>query len=406
MTLSKSRRNIALALVSFALGMLYFIPYIRFSFYDQTLAVYGIDNTQLGTLGSVYGVVAIVCYVVSGFLTARFEAKNLMAISCFATAGASLWLAQLPGYETLLVIYGLMAVFTIATAWSPYTVILRNLGTDEEQGRIFGGSEAYRNLFSAAFGFVAIWLFGLFANEFLGYQGMLYVSAGIYVLFGILCFLLLPKVGVAKPEEQSESKISSLATLKMPGLWLMGLFLFSCYSVITTQAGYLGTYTTQVLGLDANTASALALVRFYLLPILAGIIGGVVVDKSKSRGMFFVIIMVALVASCIISPLVGNMVVLSIAVTTLLSFLAMTVLSTYWSVMGDCGIPLEYTAVASGIISCIAFLPDAYVTIIIGNWLDTNAVDGFNKMFIWMAVWSAVAAVLAFIIHKKAKTNK
>ena len=28
--------------------------------------------------------------------------------------------------------------------------------------------------------------------------------------------------------------------------------------------------------------------------------------------------------------------------------------------MGECGIPLKYVAIASGIVSCIAYLPDAY----------------------------------------------
>lgn len=69
----EKNRNLALIIVSFAVGMCYFIPYIRFSFYDQTLEVFSINNTQMGILGSVFGAVAIVCYLISGFLAEKLQ---------------------------------------------------------------------------------------------------------------------------------------------------------------------------------------------------------------------------------------------------------------------------------------------------------------------------------------------
>ncbi len=38
MELTKTKRNFLVTLLSFMVGMIYFIPYIRISFYDQTIA--------------------------------------------------------------------------------------------------------------------------------------------------------------------------------------------------------------------------------------------------------------------------------------------------------------------------------------------------------------------------------
>lgn len=405
--MTKTRRNLSLVLVSFAVGMCFFIPYIRFSFYDQTLEVFGINNTQMGLLGSVYGFIAIFGYLVSGFLANKFEAKKLIALSCFVGAAITVWLAQIPSFNVLLVIYALYAVFSIATLWSPYLVIVRNLGNENEQGRLMGISDSMRNLFAAIAGFISIALFTSFVNAKSGYVAMLYASVVLYIIFGILSLVLLPKISETQQQasEEAPQKVSVMQALKVPGVWLMALFIFACYNAIIVQTNYLGTYTTQILGIPANLSSLFSLLRNYIIPIGAGILGGIIVDKSKSKTLSFAVMLATFGVISILVPVMENMTVVAIIVTMFISLLALMLLSTYWSIMSDCNIPVEYTPMATGIISCIAYIPDAYNTIIIGRWLDADPISGFNRMFVWLAVWCLVAAVIALVIHKKFNKN-
>lgn len=405
--MTKTRRNLSLVLVSFAVGMCFFIPYIRFSFYDQTLEVFGINNTQMGLLGSVYGFIAIFGYLVSGFLANKFEAKKLIALSCFVGAAITVWVAQIPSFNVLLVIYALYAVFSIATLWSPYLVIVRNLGNENEQGRLMGISDSMRNLFAAIAGFISIALFTSFVNAKSGYVAMLYASVVLYIIFGILSLVLLPKISETQQQasEEAPQKVSVMQALKVPGVWLMALFIFACYNAIIVQTNYLGTYTTQILGIPANLSSLFSLLRNYIIPIGAGIVGGIIVDKSKSKPLSFAVMLAAFGVISILVPVMENMTVVAIIVTMFISLLALMLLSTYWSIMSDCNIPVEYTPMATGIISCIAYIPDAYNTIIIGRWLDADPISGFNRMFVWLAVWCLVAAVIALVIHKKFNKN-
>ena len=219
--MSKSRRNLILVFVSFCVGMLFFIPYIRFSFYDQTLSVFGINHTQMGLLGSAYGAVAIAGYFVSGLLANRFEPKKLIALSCFATGIITVWLALIPSFTQMVVIYVLYSIFTIATLWSPYLVIIRELGSDSEQGRLFGLSDSMRNVFSAIAGFAFVYIFSLFANESAGYKGMLYVSVGLYAIFGILLSYLSfiqEMLQKARPILKRKKRIKSLLKILLRSL--------------------------------------------------------------------------------------------------------------------------------------------------------------------------------------------
>ena len=408
MKISKGKRNLILVFVSFCVGMLFFIPYIRFSFYDQTMSVFGINNTQMGLLGSIYGAVAIAGYFFSGILANRIEPKVLIAVSCFATGLITVWLAAIPAFSSLIVIYVLYSVFSICPLWSPYLVIIRELGGEEEQGRLFGISDSMRNVFSALAGFLFVFIFGMFANEVAGYKGMLYISVGLYMVFGVLSLLILPALHLQKTEKSTsaaskEGRVTVMDALKLPGVWLMGIFIFSCYSAIITQTNYLGTFSTVILGFDENVSSALAVTRNYLLPILAGIIGGFIVDKAENRIAAFIVLLAALAGLCIATMLTAGTPGICNILTMFLATVAMMILATYWSVMSDCGIPESHTAIATGIVSCICYLPDAFITIIIGRWLDADLVSGFNKMFLWMAFWTLAAIAVAVIMLVRRK---
>ena len=409
MKTANKNKYLILLFVSFCVGMLYFIPYIRFSFYDQTLAVFNINNTQMGLLGSIFGIIAVPGYFLSGILADRFEPRILIALSCFGTGLATVWMASIPGFTALIIIYIIYSFCTIALLWSPYLVIVRALGNDDEQGRLFGMSDAMRNVFSALAGFLFVYIFGLFASAAGGYRGMLYVSVVLYIIFGILCLIILPKIYTGRETEDKpdslQHKASLMEALKIPGVWLMGIFIFACYSAIITQTNYLGTFTTVVLGFDESVSSVFAVFRNYLIPCLSGIAGGYFVDKAKSRSKAFMVLLGLLAAACGAVLITRGTPALCNVLTMFLSFFAMMILATYWSMMSECGIEERYTAVATGIVSCICYLPDAFITIIIGRWLDQDLASGFVKMFIWMIFWSVVAIVMAAVIllrNKKA----
>ena len=60
------QNRIVIMLVALAGMSVYLLPYFRYYYYDAYVSYFGINDLQMGTLGSIYGVLAIVGYCLGG----------------------------------------------------------------------------------------------------------------------------------------------------------------------------------------------------------------------------------------------------------------------------------------------------------------------------------------------------
>ena len=58
-------------LIAFAGSIIYGLPYFRQYYYDAYVEIYNLTNTQMGTLGSAYGLLGLVSYFIGGVLAQR-----------------------------------------------------------------------------------------------------------------------------------------------------------------------------------------------------------------------------------------------------------------------------------------------------------------------------------------------
>lgn len=104
--LTRRKRNIILILLSFLAGMVYFIPYFQLTYYDQMIRILGLTNTQLGFIGTAVALVNFICYIPSGYMADKFDAKLLLILSAVGMAVTSLVYSLLPSYTIVLIIHG------------------------------------------------------------------------------------------------------------------------------------------------------------------------------------------------------------------------------------------------------------------------------------------------------------
>ena len=79
--------------------LIYLLPYVLPRIFRPTfLEVFNLNNLQLGSLFSVYGIVAILSYLYGGVLSDKFQPKILIATSLFFTAFGGLVLSTYPSY--------------------------------------------------------------------------------------------------------------------------------------------------------------------------------------------------------------------------------------------------------------------------------------------------------------------
>ena len=414
--MNKGKRNIVLVVLSVIAGIMYLTPLLRFSFYDQMAKALQLTDIEMGTLGSIYGLFCVIGYLPSGFLAEKFNTKKLLIFSNMAMCLTTIWYSTYPGFSALVFIHALFGIFSVGTFWSPYLKAIRNLGSENEQGRLFGMSEGIRGVAQTAVAFSCLGAMGMFATVTAGFRSLLLINAGVFALLMLAVIIFVPdfdrkqhtkvKEALAPKTEESVMKIA-LTTLGNSSTWIC-IFLIICgYTLWTTVNGYIGTYCTRVLLISDELSSTLSIIRSYVIVFFAGFSGGFIIDNfsSKGKGMFFAF---AAIVICVAGVfLTSKLVFACVAVTIMLAYVVNVVKSTYWSIMGEAGIPAERTGMATGVISLIALTPDIFATPIISRFLhygetQGNIEIGFNLMLLWCGVWALLGIAAALVLKRRA----
>ena len=83
-------------LLALAGSIIYGLPYYRFYYYDSYMQLYHLSNVQIGMLGSAYGFLGMLSYLLGGVMADKFNAKKMVVFSLIAT-GACGFLHLLTG---------------------------------------------------------------------------------------------------------------------------------------------------------------------------------------------------------------------------------------------------------------------------------------------------------------------
>lgn len=402
------RKYFLLTVVALGAGVIYKVAYMREAFYDAMLAGFQITNTQLGEISSLYGTIALICYVPGGILADKIHYKYLLCSSFIGTGALTLWCATMPGYGTVKLIFALMAIFTILTYWSAFVKTVRALGDDSEQGRMFGLAEGIRGVSGIVASFIVMALIELAANSVLGMQYMLVFYGVIYVVVGIITFVLLPKP--EKRTEESAKEAFSLkefvGALKCKGTWIVCAIVFFWY-VAYSATSYSIPYLTNVFGVSSVLVGSISIIRAYAIGILAAPFAGFAADKIKScsRALaYFAIAGFIIIAGLLFIPTKSSWITIAIVVTLLFSFVIFSARGIYFSPMAEAGIPFALTGAASGIISIVGYSPDMFIYNIMGKWLDKYpGAQGYRYIFILTAVSMIAAFAVCWYAYRYGK---
>ncbi len=405
----KRDQLIVFMILSATVALAYQLPYMKYTFYDQMMEALRLNDTQMGFLTTCLTFVNTLCYPIGGFFADRFPMKKLICITLAAFTILTALFAFTTNYGILIGIHILYGFFGIATLWSAYLAGLRSLGDEESQSAIFGSSESTRGILQTITSFTFLGIMNIAATPVLGFRLVMLVGAGITGVFLILALIFLPSEASDASHSEEDEKVPLKDVLTNKGVWITIWVIMCSYVSWTLGNGYLTTYTVRVLGISASLASTIGVVRSYVIVLAAGFIGGWFLDRFSYKGKGFVVFLSFTVAATLGMLCTNKVVPLCVGLTLFLALMANIMKATYWSVMGQAGIPLKMTAMATGIISFIAFIPDFIVPTVCGIWLDAaaaagNVAAGFQKIFILLIAFSVVGILGAVLLTKQTKS--
>lgn len=411
--MTKAQKNIILFLVSAMAGMMYLTPFLRFSYYDQMIEALHLTDVQLGTVSSFYGWFSLVLYVVGGYIADKFNTKLLVVFSGLGMFLTTLWYAMFPGFLALCLIHGLFGIFSVGVYWCAYIKAIRELGTPQEQGRLYGNSEAIRGALQTVVSFLCLFLVNKFATNSVGFRYALLLNAFMFLILAVACQFTMPKETkqetVVTPEhtEKKSGGSHTMELLKNPGVWICAIIVISGFCVWETGNSYLGTFSSRVLHISDSLASTISIIRSNVIVILAGIIGGHLFDKFKTKGMGMMVFFLCVIASCLGIIFTTGIPMLCVVFTLIMMFFSNCVKAGYWSIADEAGVPREGAGVATGIISIIAYTPDIFIFIIIPKFLTMgenagNIAIGFDYVLFWIIGFAILGIGGGFFLRKRA----
>ncbi len=394
----------------------FILPFVLARIFRPTyLETFGINNLQLGTCFSIYGIVALFSYLFGGPLADKFHPRYLISSSLILTALGGLYLATFPEYFHLKILFGYWGFTTIFLLWAAMVKATRVWGGTSSQGTAFGFLDGGRGLVAAAFGSIGVFIFSILISDISqttlierkeAFKYVILISSLIVCFIGILVYFFLKKLTINSTDDSSSNfKLSIFKdVLKIPTVWFMMVIILCAYFGYKTTDIF-SLYAKEVMLFNEIDAAKIGTSLLYIRPLI-GVSIGLLADRSKPSlwltiGFAITLLMSVIFASGIVSNQHTLLFIISIG---LISIGVYSTRVLYFAVMEEGNIPVELTGTAVGILSVIGYTPDIFSGPLIGVLLDNSPGKlGHQHVFLALVIFSFIGLIASWFLYRNSK---
>ena len=414
-----NKKFLILTLLILSGEFIYFLPYVLSRVFRPTfLDVFQLNNFQLGSLFSVYGVVALLSYIYGGVITDRYSPRKLMSSALFLTALGGLVLASYPSYQTLQILYGYWGFTSVFLFWGAMIKATRLWGGDNNQGKAFGFLDGGRGIVAASMGSIGVFVFTIVLTSDIesasvlerqeAFRYVILLSSFMVAFIGLLVLIFLRNM--EDKNTNFELPLNTLTNikgvLKNESIWLLMLIIMCAYVGYKVTDIY-SLYASEVMLYDQIEAAEVGALQLYLRPIVCITIG-LLADRTKN--MFWIIfgfvtmLIGALIFSFgIIKPDMNFIFFLSLVILAVGTY---SIRALYFAVLKEANVAFALTGTAVGIISVVGYSPDIFAGPIMGYLLDENpGIIGHQYVYFMLVIFSIIGLIASIRFARLTKTS-
>lgn len=399
-----SSRILALVSLMLAGEAIFGLPFhVSRYFRPAFVEVFGVTQTQLGWMGSLYGVVATISYLLGGRLADRFPARVLLSFSLVVTGLSGFYMLTIPSSAGLFGLYAFWGISTILPFWSALIRATRGWGGTQQQGRAFGMLDAGRGLLAAVLATLALVLFAwalptseaeisiVEKTRAIQITIATYIAACMFA--AVMVWMCLPNVS-QRPSIESSSGASDaespwLSVLRMPAVWFQAIVIVGAYCTFK-GIDYYSQYAKDIWGWTDVEASTLSTISSWMRPI-ATVAAGLIADRIRpSRTIIGAFVLVALASSSMVmmtpssQATSGGSPLWLLWGTILLGCLGIFALrGIYFALLEESKVPLRVTGTAVGVVSFLGYTPEIFMPLLGGMLIDRwdGGITGYQVFF-------------------------
>ncbi|CAH0151161.1 Inner membrane protein YihN [Peribacillus frigoritolerans] len=414
----KLRKNIPTLVILIIAGeMIYTLPYFRNYYYDVFLNAFHLTNTQMGTLGSAYGVCCLISYIFGGYVADRWRTKHLLSISLFATGILGFALLLYPPYPVLLLIYAAWGITSIMTFWVALIKAVRSLASENEQGKAFGFFEGGRGAAKVIESALVLGLFAILAKQLsdkLALSSVIIFYSVMCILLGFMIMLLYKEPDgnnssgeIKEKEDKKFDWAILLRILKMPTTWLAAILILTSYAMINSFY-YITPYATAAFGASTIIAAALGYFSQYCRPI--GSFGsGIIGDRIGISNMVIIgyCVLALGLAALIVLPGKPSFILLLLVFIAIIYISMYALQATHFAILVEGDYPVETTGTVAMPLMIIGYSGEIFMPIVAGACLDHwSGTDGYKVLFTILLGLTIVGLITAIIWQRVTKEKR
>lgn len=414
------KKWISFGILMLGAGTIYKLGFLKDAFYVPMQEFMGLSHTQIGTAMSIAGLISTFSFLTAIGITDKVSKKIMIPFSLISICLCGIWLSTFPSYPVFLLIYCLLAICADMLYWPTMLKTVRLLGTEDEQGRMFGIMEAGRGLMDTIIAFGALGIFSAMGSTAAGLKmAILFYSIVPGVIGIIMYFMLEPDDAPAPTPVQTQENASGakekntsgiMRTLKNKNIWLVSFNIFFVYSVYCGLT-YFIPFLEEAYALPAALVGVYGIINQYGLKMLGGPVGGFITDKilhsaTKYLRIAFVIVGV-IVAVFAMLPHKSMGIFLGMFITLTISACVYSMRAIFFAPMDEVHVPREITGSAMAMGSFIGYLPGSFMYAVYGGILDKfEGLFGYRIVYLMMAAFAEGGFVLSTYIISTIKKDK
>lgn len=390
-------------------GVIFYLPFLQEVYYKPLANALELNNAQVGSLLSAFGVTAMLSYVPGGWLADRMSPRILLTSSLLLTGGSGLYFATFPSYAISLVLHAVWGVTITLLFWGAMIRVTRNWAPADEQGKAFGILETGRGFGEVLSSMAILAVFGVLGSNAFALSMVIVQFSTLILVLGVLAWFTIDDEAGGQNVAEDQPKVGMkeiLAVLRMPAVWLIAIVILAGY------CAYWGTfrftsYSSDIFLMSVTMAAALSVGKLWMKPI-AALSAGIISDKfgiAKSIAFLFVVLAASFTLFALMPgvPSLLPVMIVNVAVASLAIFAMRGI---YFALLEEGGIPVVVTGTAAGIISVVGYTPDIFMPLLGGVLLDRfPGVEGYRYFFLTVAGICLVGLGATLLLYRRVATD-
>ncbi len=398
-----------MAVLSVSGGIIFLLPFLQEVYYKPLSEALGLNNTEVGTLMSAFGVTSMIAYFPGGWIADRYSPRKLITASLLTTGALGLYFSTFPSYTISLIIHGVWGVTISLLFWGAMIRATRNWAPPGEQGKAFGVLETGRGAGEGLSSAAVLAIFGWLGSGTYALSVVIIQFSILIMAMGTLAWFVLDDetnaIQNGNKDAGEKKKVGLkevMQVLTMPQVWLISAI------VLTGYCAYWGTfrltpYASDMFLMSVTAAGVMSVARMFLKPG-AALVAGFAADKygiSKAIGFIFVMMFLSfslfafLPANVALLPLMlANVALISIGVYAMRGI--------YFALLDEGGIPLAVTGTAAGVVSVVGFTPDIFMPVLGGMLIDQYpGAEGYRYFFLSIAGLCLLGLGATIVLYRR-----